>query len=81
MTKLTNHAPLLRAWFPTFTEDEHGSLLWNCTAFPCGGEKTVREQLNRLRVKVIRGATLNDLLGEADSAVMDALAKMEGDGR
>lgn len=29
---------LMRAWFPTWTDEQRHDVLWNCTAYPCGGK-------------------------------------------
>jgi hypothetical protein len=29
---------LMRAWFPAWTDEQRHDVLWNCTAYPCGGK-------------------------------------------
>lgn len=43
--------PLLRAWFPKWTDQERHDVLWNCTAYPCAGYERVKKQLRRLRIR------------------------------
>ena len=41
-------AKLMQAWFPQWTDQERHDVLWNCTAYPCGGLEIVTEQQPRL---------------------------------
>lgn len=73
--------PLLRAWFPGWTDQERHDVLWNCTAYPCAGYEHVKQQLRRLRTKAINGATADELIGDAErelDAAMDA-AREQGE--
>ena len=45
---------LMRDWFPAWTAQERHDVLWNCTAYPCGGRDYVIEQLRELRTVLIR---------------------------
>lgn len=65
--------PLLRAWFPNFDDQERRDVLWNCTAYPCAGYEHVKGQLQALRDKAIRGATADELIGEAERELEGAM--------
>ena len=74
-------AKLMRAWFPQWTDQERHDVLWNCTAYPCGGKEHVTAQLRALRVKAIRGATPDELIAEADRELAEALGRGKSNGR
>jgi len=64
---------LMRAWFPAWTDEQRHDVLWNCTAYPCGGKEYVTAQLRALRVKAIRGATPDELIAEAEREIAAAM--------
>ena len=66
-------AKLMRAWFPTWTDQERHDVLWNCTAYPFGGLEIVTEQLRKLRGKAIQGATPDELIAEAERELAEAM--------
>ena len=64
---------VMREWFPTWSDQERHDVLWNCTAYPCGGPEIVTEQLQALRTKVQRGATPDRLIAEAEQELDAAM--------
>jgi hypothetical protein len=71
----TDFGPLLRAWFRGWSDTEYESLLWRCTSWPFGFASDVREQLRKLRIEVIWGATLEQLM---EAAAREQAAAIEG---
>ena len=63
----------MRDWFPAWTDQERRDVLWNCTAYPCGGRDCVTEQLRELRTKAQRGATPEQLIAEAERELEEAM--------
>ena len=68
---------VMREWFPTWSDQERHDVLWNCTAYPCGGTEYVTEQLRELRVKAIRGAVPDALIAEAEQELAAAMEERE----
>ena len=64
---------LMRAWFPAWTDEQRHDVLWNCTAYPCGGLEIVTEQLRKLRGKAVAGATPDELIAEAEREIEAAM--------
>lgn len=77
-----NALTLMREWFSRWTDDERADVLWNCTAYPCGGEEVVTEQLQALKVKADAGATPDELIAEVEREMEAAMrARREEQGR
>lgn len=78
---MTDAIALMREWFPRWTDQERHDVLLNCTAYPCGGEEVVTEQLQALRAKADAGATPDELIAEVEremEAAMHAWREEQG---
>ena len=64
---------LMRQWFPAWSDEQRHDVLWNCTAYPCGGRDYVTEQLRELKEKASQGKTADELIAEAERELEEAM--------